>query len=112
MPKVLSRSFGTIEFVPGEQFVFPVGLPGFPCETEFLPVEVPEQLPLVYLQSLRTSDLCFVAAPVNCLVADYQLSAHAEELTLIDLSPDAARGPHRLLATERQAARVRPAIHA
>ena len=47
--------------MPGEQFVFPSGLPGFPCETAFLPVEVPEHLPLVYLQSMRTSDLCFVA---------------------------------------------------
>lgn len=96
MPKVPSRNFGAVEFAPGEQFVFPKGLPGFPAETAFLPVEVPDQLPLVYLQSMRTSDLCFVAAPVNCLVADYQLSANAEDLSLIDLGPDAVRGPQTL----------------
>jgi flagellar assembly factor FliW len=96
MPKIISRNFGAVEFSPGEQFVFPNGLPGFPCETDFLPVEVPDQLPLVYLQSLRTSDLCFVAAPVNCVVEDYQLCADAEDLTLIDLGPDNARGPQTL----------------
>jgi flagellar assembly factor FliW len=96
MPKVLSRNFGAVEFAPGEQFVFPHGLPGFPGETAFLPVEIPDQLPLVYLQSLRTPDLCFVALPVNCLVADFQLSANAEDLSLIDLGPDAARGPQML----------------
>lgn len=96
MPKVLSRNFGSVEFSPGEQFVFPNGLPGFPDEIAFLPVEVPEQLPLVYLQSLRTAELCFVAAPVNCLVADYRLSANAEDLTLIELCPGAVRDPHTL----------------
>jgi flagellar assembly factor FliW len=96
MPQVVSRSFGFIDFTPEEQFVFPNGLPGFPGETAFLPVEVPDQLPLVYLQSLRTPDLCFVALPVHCLVADYQLSANAEDLTSIDLSPDATAGQHML----------------
>ena len=91
MPKVPSRSFGAVEFAPEEQFVFPNGLPGFPCETAFLPVEVPDQLPLVYLQSLTTPDLCFVALPVNCLVQDYRLSANAEDLAVVDLGPGAVR---------------------
>ena len=96
MPKVLSRNFGAVEFAPGEQFVFPNGLPGFPGETAFLPVEVPEQLPLVYLQSLQTPDLCFVALPVHCQVPDYRLSANAEDLTLIDLGREAVPGPQML----------------
>ncbi len=93
MPKVLSRSLGAIEFLPGEQFVFPRGLPGFPCETAFLPVEVPDQFPLVYLQSLRTPDLTFVALPAKCVVADYQLSPNAEDLACIGLSKNAQPGP-------------------
>jgi len=96
MPKVLSRNFGAVEFAPDEQFVFPNGLPGFPCETAFLPVEIPEQLPLVYLQSLQTPDLCFVALPVNCLVQDYRLSANAEDLAVVDLGPNAVRSPEML----------------
>jgi flagellar assembly factor FliW len=37
-----------------------------------------------------------VAVPVNCLVADFLLSANAEDLTLIGLGPDAVRGPQML----------------
>ncbi len=96
MPQVLSRKFGSVEFAPGEEFNFPVGLPGFPLETVFLPVEVPDQFPLVYLQSVQNSELCFVAAPVNCLVADYQFAANQEDLSLIDLGPDGAPGPQTL----------------
>jgi flagellar assembly factor FliW len=92
MPKVLSRNFGAVEFAPEEQFVFPKGLPGFPCETAFVPVEIPEQLPLVYLQSLQTPDLCFVALPINCLVQDFRLSANAEDLAVVDLGHDVSRG--------------------
>ena len=96
MSKVLSRNFGAVEFASGDEFVFPNGLPGFPSEVAFLPVEVPDQLPLVYLQSIRTADLCFIAAPVNCLVADYRLSANAEDLTLIGLDPDPLPSPETL----------------
>jgi flagellar assembly factor FliW len=96
MPKVLSRKFGAIDYAAGEQFVFPNGLPGFPLETAFLPIEVPEQLPLLYLQSLRTPDLCFVGVPVNCIVADYELSLNADDLACIGLSPDAQPGSEML----------------
>lgn len=96
MPKVLSRNFGAVEFAPNEQFVFPNGLPGFPSETAFVPVEIPEQLPLVYMQSLQTPDLCFMALPVNCLVEDYRLSATAEDLAVVDLGPNTVRGPGTL----------------
>ena len=63
MPTVLSRNFGTIEYAVADQFTFPDGLPGFPAEIAFLPIEIPEQLPLLYIQSLRTPDLCFIALP-------------------------------------------------
>jgi flagellar assembly factor FliW len=96
MPKAFSRSFGVIEYQPGEQFAFPRGLPGFPHETAFLPVEVPEQLPLLYLQSLRTPGLCFVALPVKCVVADYRLSPNAEDLAGIGLGEDIEPGPETL----------------
>jgi flagellar assembly factor FliW len=89
MPKAFSRHFGAIEYLSGDEFAFPNGLPGFPCETTFLPVEIPEQLPLLYLQSLRTPDLCFVALPARCIVADYELSPNAEDLAFIGLGPDA-----------------------
>lgn len=91
MPRVLSRRFGTVEYAPGEEFVFPSGLPGFAGERCFLPVEVPEQLPLVYLQSVHTPELCFVAAPVSSVVDDYDPFANPEDLHLIGLAPEGVR---------------------
>jgi flagellar assembly factor FliW len=96
MPQVFSRNFGTIDYVAGEPFDFPNGLPGFPAEEAFLPVEVPGQLPLLYLQSLRTPDLCFIALPVKCIVAEYELVPNAEDLALIGLRTDAKPGPEML----------------
>jgi flagellar assembly factor FliW len=96
MPKIVSQNFGTIEYAPGEPFVFPDGLPGFPLETGFLPVEVPDQLPLLYLQSLRRCDLCFVALPVGCIVGSYELAAGADDLVRIGLSPDTQPGSQML----------------
>jgi flagellar assembly factor FliW len=96
MPKVVSRNLGALEYQPGEQFVFPRGLPGFPRETAFLPIELPNQFPLVYLQSLRTPDLCFVALPVKCVLTDYQLSPIAEDLASIGLEQDSQPGPEML----------------
>jgi flagellar assembly factor FliW len=99
MARLFSRKFGSVEYAPGEEIAFPNGLPGFAGETLFLPVEVPDQLPLVYLQSTRTPELCFVAAPVNCVVTEYQLCPNPGDLNLIDLAPEAAQGPDTLCLT-------------
>jgi len=96
MSRVASRYFGSLEYTSGETFTFPEGLPGFPSETSFLPIEIPEQFPIVYLQSLKTPELCFVSVPVNCLVAGYQLAVSAEDLALVGFGPDAAPGPGML----------------
>jgi flagellar assembly factor FliW len=96
MPRVFSRSFGAIDYVAGEPFSFPNGLPGFPLETAFLPIEVPEQLPLVYLQSLQTPTLCFVALPVHCIVPNYELSPNREDMARIGLGPDVRPGSDML----------------
>jgi len=92
MPKVPSRNFGVIDYNSGDEFVFPDGLPGFPGETSFLPVEVPEQIPLLYLQSLATPDLCVVTLPARSLVADYKLSPEGEDLAGIGLGENAQPG--------------------
>src|ERR1700754_2242338 len=96
MPTVVSRHFATLNYNSGEQFTFPYGLPGFPAQTAFLPVEVPDQLPVLYLQSLDTPDLCFVSLPVRCIVSDYQLCPNGDDLARIGLDPDIQPGPEAL----------------
>ncbi len=96
MPTIDSRYFGTFEYSTEEPFIFPNGLPGFPGETSFIPVELPEQFPVVYLQSLHTPGLCFVSLPVKCVLADYRLETNAVDLALIGLDVDARPGPDML----------------
>jgi flagellar assembly factor FliW len=96
MPTALTRDFGKIDYANGDQFFFPQGLPGFPEERVFLPVEIPEQFPLLYLQSVRTPDLCFVALPVNSIVAGYEFRANAGDVVDIGLTPGAQPGPDML----------------
>jgi flagellar assembly factor FliW len=93
MSQFLSSNFGALEYDDEKRFSFPGGLPGFPEETAFLPVEIPEQFPLLYLQSLRTPELCFVTLPVRCVVSDYELAACVDDMTQIGLGPDARPGP-------------------
>jgi flagellar assembly factor FliW len=96
MSIAVSRNFGVIGFSEGDEFVFDGGLPGFPLETAFLPVEMEGQFPLLYLQSLRTPELCFVALPVKCLVPDYTLSVSSGDLTAIGLNDRIQPGPELL----------------
>ncbi len=39
-------------------------MPGFEEQRRMIPVEIPSQRPLVYLQSLESDEICFVALPV------------------------------------------------
>ena len=96
MPQALSRYFGLLEYTQEQSFQFPDGLPAFPGETQFLPIEVPDHLPLVYLQSLSTPDLCFVALPATCIVQDYHVAVQPDDLASIGLTPDALGGPTAL----------------
>lgn len=96
MPTAFTRNFGAIEYQQAELFFFPQGLPGFADETKFLPVELPDQFPLVYLQSLRTPDLCFAALPVNSVITGYRLGVTAGDLEGIGLRPDVQVGTDML----------------
>ena len=98
MAKVISRNFGNLEYSPGEQFVFPAGVPGFPDEKQFVPIETPDQFPLIYLQSTGDPNLCFIALPARSLVRDYELSVDSGDLASIGLGPDTQRSEMLCLA--------------
>jgi flagellar assembly factor FliW len=97
MSKVQSRYFGLLEYTERDLFVFREGLPGFPLERSFLPVEIPDQFPLVYLQSLLNPNLCFIALPAPCLVSDYRPRVNPEDLAAIGITPDSVPGPGSLV---------------
>ena len=85
MPAVCTKYFGTVEFQKESVFDFPVGLPAFEDEKRFIPIEVPASSPLVFLQSLATPDLCFLAFPILVVDRDYRMAISPEDLAVLKL---------------------------
>lgn len=85
---VHSRWLGEIEANPQAELFFPAGLPGFEDERRMLPVEIPSQRPLVYLQSLGSPEICFAALPVFVVDSRFQLRLSEDERTALQLPED------------------------
>lgn len=79
---------GNVESDPVSELLFPVGLPGFEEHRRMMPVEIPAQRPLVYLQSLECAEVCFVALPVYVINPAFQLRLSEEERFLLQLPED------------------------
>jgi flagellar assembly factor FliW len=87
---IRSRWLGEIECDPRAEIFFPAGLPGFEQEHRMLPVEIPSQRPLVYLQSLVNPDVCFAALPVFVVNPAFQLHLSEDELFTLELPTESA----------------------
>lgn len=87
MPVAQTRRFGALEYDPFNVLQFPAGLPGFDGQKQFMVVEKPEWTPIVFLQSLNTPELCFMAAPVEAVHPGYALDLTREDLERLGLDP-------------------------
>jgi len=85
MPTADTRLFGVLEYEESWVVSFPFGLPGFEQETRFVLLERTEWSPVVFLQSLLHSTLCFLAVPVAVLDPSYSLSVRWEDLERLGL---------------------------
>ena len=74
MPDCLTKYFSKMDYTEDSVIRLPNGLPGFEHESEFVLIDQPQNRPLVFVQSLRTPDLCFVALPVLSVDSAYGLS--------------------------------------
>ncbi|MES1260962.1 MAG: flagellar assembly protein FliW [Acidobacteriota bacterium] len=83
-----SAHLGNIEWSPGCELYLPAGLPGFEEERRMIPVEVPAQRPLVFLQSLDAPDICFVSLPVRTIFPDYLLRLSDDDRLTLLFEPD------------------------
>ena len=95
MPQCKTRKLGTIDYDAADVLTFPKGLPGFEKETSFVSVEKVGLEPVVFLQSLVSPELCFVALPVEIVDRNYQLRVMNEDLLIISVPEE-----HRPPATE------------
>lgn len=86
MPQADTQQFGPIEYALEDVIEFPLGLPAFEQEHSFLLIAPLTAKPLVFLQSLGRSELCFVTLPLEVVDPNYQLSVSAEDLTVLLLA--------------------------
>ena len=87
MPHILTKYFGSIEYQEADVVRFPCGLPAFEQETEFVLIEPPSSSPMVFLQSLQQSSLCFLSLSILAIDPDYSLAVTAEDLQSLELEP-------------------------
>lgn len=88
---VETKYFGTLTCQEESVFDFPRGLPAFEDEKRFVPIELPQYAPLIFLQSLGQRELCFLTLPILVADRDYHLAVSREDLATLGL--DAARQP-------------------
>jgi flagellar assembly factor FliW len=86
MLSVETKYFGMLSCSEEAVFDFPLGLPAFEDEKRFVLIELPENAPLVFLQSLRNPLLCFLAFPILVADREYRLAVSAEDLATLDLN--------------------------
>ena len=83
MPSISTKQFGIVQFVEEDVFDFPNGLPGFEAEHRFLCIERPALRPVVFLQSIVQTNLCFITLPARSVDPGYELEVAAEERTIL-----------------------------
>ncbi|HXE63535.1 MAG TPA: flagellar assembly protein FliW [Bryobacteraceae bacterium] len=90
--QVASPWLGQIRWNAGEELFFPAGLPGFERCQRMVPVEIPSQRPLIYLQSAEDAEVCFVAMPVLAVWSGFSLRISEDDRAAIGAAEDAAIG--------------------
>jgi len=88
MPRLLTKYFGELDYSPDSVFDFPSGIPAFEEEHDFVFLDKPNTTPLLFMQSLHSPDLCFVAVPVFVACPNYRLSLSAEDRRSLQLAPE------------------------
>ncbi len=88
MAQVETKYFGTMSYEEAAVFEFPLGLPAFENEKRFVPIELAEHAPLIFLQSLAQPALCFLAFPILVVDRDYRLAVAREDLAALELAAD------------------------
>lgn len=86
MPSFESKNFGVLSYDPAATVEFPAGLPGFDDRRRFLALSFPDSKPLIFLQSLEDTALCFLTLPVLAVDPQYRLEISPEDRERIGFS--------------------------
>ena len=101
MPISHTKFNGDIQYESHQVLRVPEGLFGFAEEKEFLLLELPSSRPLVFIQSIRSQNLCFLSLPAQIVDPAYKLSLRPHDLLALGYTKDA---PPVLTVGERRAA--------
>jgi flagellar assembly factor FliW len=82
---IVSPWLGEILWENGCELHFPSGLPGFERFQRIVPVEIPSQRPLIYLQSVEKGDVCFLALPVLAVQPQFELCLSEDDRSTLEL---------------------------
>jgi flagellar assembly factor FliW len=85
-----TKYFGSLDYQEASVIQFPAGLPGFDAERLFLLMDEPSRRPLVFLQSLSRSELCFLTVPAQEIDPVYELRMTGEDLQILGIGADGA----------------------
>jgi flagellar assembly factor FliW len=78
--RIETAGFGLLDVKPERIIAFPEFLPGFPARLEYALLEMGENSPFKFLQSLEDPSLAITIGEARTLVPGYQPSAAPEEL--------------------------------
>jgi flagellar assembly factor FliW len=93
--------FGAIE-VPEENIIdFPWGLPGFPGQKRFVPIQHREDGAVSFLQSLEMPELTFIVADPFKLVAGLEVDIPENELAALEITSPEEAGVYAILTVKR-----------
>jgi flagellar assembly factor FliW len=89
MPICQTKFHGALTYTPEQVLHIPSGLFGFTQETEFLLLELPSARPMAFLQSIRSSNLCFISLPAQVIEGEYRFSMSGLDLQAFGYSESA-----------------------
>lgn len=95
MPHFDTKFHGKVEYSSEQILRIDDGLFGFPGEQEWLLLEILSLRPLVFLQSVRTSDLCFLALPAQVVRPDYKLVLESKDIVKLGFHATDVPAPGR-----------------
>ena len=78
--KIYTTRFGEIEINDDTIINFPAGILGFPNQKQYVMLDVDEDSPLKWLQSIEEPALTFVVTNPNLFITEYSIDAHRRDL--------------------------------
>lgn len=87
--RIETAHLGELRWDAASELFLPGGLPGFEEERRMIPVEIPAQRPLIFLQSAARSRVCFVSLPVLTICPEFNLELSEEDRAALMLAEEA-----------------------